>query len=181
MRSRLLGFCLLVALLAISARSAHASKDIVQFGSTIHVSRGSAIHDAVCFFCNVDDDGTVEGDIVVFFGNVHVAEHANHDVVTFFGNIKADNNAAIGQDMVAMFSNVHLGEDVTIGKDLVAMFGRLDAPNNVNVGGDQVVQPPWLFWGPLMIFALVLVLIIREFRNYRRRAYIRNYPFPPRP
>jgi len=181
MHRRLLGYCLLAALFVLCARSAHASRDTVQFGSTIHVSRDSSIHDAVCFFCNVDADGTVEGDIVVFFGNVHIAGHANHDVVTFFGNIKADSNAAIGQDMVAMFSDVRLGENVSIGKDLVTMFGRLDAPSNLSVGGDQVVQPPWVFWGPLLIFALVIALIIREFRNYRRRAYMRNYPFPPRP
>ena len=32
-----------------------------------------------------------------------------------------------------------------------------------------------------MIFALVVIVVVREIRSQRRRAYLRNYPFPPRP
>jgi predicted acyltransferase (DUF342 family) len=178
---RLLPVCLLVAAFAMFASPAFASRDEVQFGSTIHVARDTSIHDAVCFFCNVDADGTVEGDIVVFFGDVHIAGNANHDVVNFFGNVTADNNASIGQDMVSMFGSIRLGENVSIGKDLVAMFGSLRAGDSVTVGGDRVVQPGWVFWGPLLVIALVVIVVVREFRNQRRRAYLRNYPFPPHP
>jgi hypothetical protein len=178
---RLLPVCLLAAAFGVFATPALADRDVVQFGSTIHVARDASVHDAVCFFCSVDADGTVEGDIVVFFGNVHIAGNANHDVVNFFGNVTADNNASIGQDMVSIFGNIRLGESVSVGKDLVALFGRLQAPSSVTVGGDRVIQPGWIFWGPLMIFALVVVLVVREFRNQRRRAYMRNYPYPPRP
>jgi hypothetical protein len=173
--------CLFIAGLGASTIPAHADRDIVQFGSNIHVGRNSSVHDTVCFFCNVDADGTVQGDIVVFFGNVHVGTAANHDVVNFFGNIVADNNAAIGQNMVSMFGVVRLGDNVTIGKDLVAMFGNIHAAETVSVGGDRVQQPPWIFWGPLFIFVAVIILVVREFRNHRRRAFLRNYPFPPRP
>ena len=86
MKRRLFYLCLLVAVVGALALPAHASKDEVQFGSTIHVPRDGSIHDAVCFFCDVDADGTVEGDIVVFFGDVHIGTAANHDVVNFFGN-----------------------------------------------------------------------------------------------
>lgn len=181
MPRRLLNVCLLTAALLASAVPAFASRDNVQFGSTIHVARDASIHDAVCFFCGVDADGTVEGDIVVFFGNVHIAGNANHDVVNFFGNVTVDNDGTIGQDLVSMFGNVRLGENVNIGKDLVTMFGRLQADSTVTVGGDRVLQPAWVFWGPLIIFAVVIIVVIREIRGYRRRAYLRNYPFPPRP
>ena len=181
MKRRLFYLWLLTAALGALAVPAHASKDEVQFGSRIRVPRDASIHDAVCFFCDVDADGTVEGDIVVFFGDVHVGSSANHDVVNFFGNLRADNNAHIGQSVVSMFGTIRLGEDVSIGKDLVAMFGGgLRAADSVSVGGDRVVEPAWLFWGPLMIVALVTFLVVREFRAHRRRAFMR-YPIPPRP
>ncbi len=173
--------CLLVAVLGALALPAYASKDEVQFGSTIRVPRDASIHDAVCFFCDVDADGTVEGDIVVFFGDVHIGSNANHDVVSFFGSVKADNNAHIGQDVVSMFGSVKLGDDVSIGKDLVALFGGgLSAADSASVGGDRVVEPAWLFWGPLLFIALLVVYVVREIRTNRRRAFM-QYPVPPQP
>jgi predicted acyltransferase (DUF342 family) len=180
MKRHLLCVCLLTAVLGICSSPAYAAGDVVQFGSRIHVPRDSSIHDAVCFFCDVDAEGTVEGDIVVFFGNVHIATSANHDVVNFFGNISADDNAHVGQDMVSMFGNIRLGEDVSIGKDLVAMFGSLRTSDSVTVGGERVAQPAWVFWGPLMIIGLIIILVVHEFRSHRRRAYMRD-PIPPRP
>ncbi len=177
---RLVYVCLFTLVFGAVAIPAHASKDEVQFGSTIHVARDASIHDAVCFFCDVDADGTVDGDIVVFFGSVHIGTAANHDVVNFFGNVKADNDTHIGQDMVSIFGSIHLGENVTVGKDLVAVFGTLRAPESVSVNGDRVVEPAWIFWGPLFIIALVIIVVVHEIRGHRRRAYMR-YPFPPRP
>ena len=161
MRQRLLNACLLAAVLGLFALPAFANNDIVQFGSSIHVAPDSSVHDAVCFFCDVDDRGTVQGDIVVFFGSVHIAGNANHDVVNFFGTVKAEDNS-------------------TIGNDLVSMFG-LRAASTVTVGGDRVVQPGWILWGPLLIIALVIIVVVREYRSYRRRLYLRGYPFPPKP
>ena len=180
MRRHWLYVCLVLGILGTFATQARASRDEVQFGSAIHVARNSSIHDAVCFFCSVDADGTVEGDIVVFFGDVHIATAANHDVVNFFGEITADDNAHIGQDMVSMFGSIRLGEDVAIGKDLVAMFGSIRTAESVTVGGDRVVQPAWIFWGPVLFIALVVIVVVRELRSQRRRAYMR-YPIPPRP
>ena len=94
MSRRLLPVCLLLAAFGSSSAQPLPVARMVQFGSTIHVARDTSIHDAVCFFCNVDADGTVDGDIVVFFGDVHIAGNANHDVVNFFGNITADNKAS---------------------------------------------------------------------------------------
>ena len=179
MKHRVLSLCLTLAALGVVALPAYASKDEVQFGTAIHVPRDASIHDAVCFFCDVDADGTVEGDIVVFFGDVHIANAANHDVVNFFGTIKAEDDARIGNSMVSMFGSVHLGEDVSVGKDLVAMFGGVRFADSVSVGGDRVVEPAWLFWTPLLVIVLVVVLIVRELRNHRRRALMR-YPIPPR-
>ncbi len=181
MKRRLFNLCLLTAALAAFVLPAHASRDEVQFGSAIHVPRDASIHDAVCFFCDVDADGVVEGDIVVFFGDVHVANAANHDVVNFFGSVKVDDNAHIGQDMVSMFGSVRLGEGVSVGKDLVAMFGgRVRAADSVTVGGDRVVEPAWVFWGPLLAIVLLVIFVVRELRTHRRRAFMR-YPMPPRP
>lgn len=180
MKPRLFSLCLLAAVAGTLALPAYASKDEVQFGSPIHVPRNASIHDAVCFFCDVDADGEVEGNIVVFFGDVHVGNAADHDVVNFFGTIKADDDARIGQNLVSMFGSVHLGEDVSIGKDLVAMFGGgFRAAESVSVGGDRVVQPAWLFWVPLLALGFVIFWVVREIRIHRRRAYMR-FPVPPR-
>jgi len=178
MRLRLLSICLLT--LALSAAPALAEHDMVQFGSNIRVAQGQTIHDAVCFFCGVDDKGTIEGDVVVFFGSVHIAGNAHHDVVSFFGNISVDDNASIEHDMVNFFGNIRLGHNVTIGKDMVSMFGNYRAEDTATVGGDRVVEPGWIFYGPLGVFLLVLIVVVREFRAHRRRQlYMRGYPYPP--
>jgi hypothetical protein len=176
---RILPVLLLCA--ALAPATARAEQDEVQFFSNIHVASGASIHDAVCFFCNVDIEGKATGDIVVFFGSVHVAASAEHDVVNFFGNVTADENATIDHDVVSMFGNVRLGNNVHIGEDLVAIFGNLETADNVTVEGDRVVQPAWLFYGPLIFLVVVLVLVIREFRAWRRRNYLRSWGYPPRP
>jgi hypothetical protein len=180
MRPRLLHITLL-SVLALFALPAHASKDVVQFGSNIEIAPGSAVHDTVCFFCSVNDRGSVDGDIVVFFGNVHIDGHANHDVVNFFGSVTATDDSNVGQNLVSMFGSIRLGENVSIGKDMVAMFGAVRSAPTVTVGGDRVIQPGWVFWGPLLVFALVISVIVREVRHQRRRrVYMGNYPYPPR-
>jgi hypothetical protein len=60
------------------------------------------------------------------------------------------------------------------------MFGGVRTASTVTVGGDRVVEPGWVFWGPSFLFALVVVLIVREIRNHRRRAYMSRFPYPPR-
>jgi hypothetical protein len=180
MRPRLLA--LILAAVALGAIPAHADKDNVQFGSTIRVSPGETIHDAVCFFCSVDNRGTVNGDIVVFFGNVHIDGKANHDVVNFFGNVRVEDGSSVGQDLVKFFGSVHLGNDVTVGKDIVCMFADLRAGENVTNGGDRVVEPAWIFWTPLLILFIIITVVVREIRHSRRRRlYAAGYPFPPRP
>jgi hypothetical protein len=171
----------LLAAFAGVSKPARAEQDTVQFFSNIEVSPGSTVHDAVCFFCSVNIQGKATGDIVVFFGNTHIASDAQHDVVNFFGNVTADDNASIDHDLVSMFGSIRLGENVHVGQDLVAMFGTLHTGDGVSVSGDRVVQPAFIFFGPLIFLALVVILIVREYRAYRRRLFLRAYQFPPRP
>lgn len=181
MTQRLLSACLLASILAFAAPLAHANRDIVQFGSSIHVPTGATIHDAVCFFCSVRNDGTVEGDIVVFFGNVQISGQANHDVVNFFGTVRAGENASITHDLVNFFGGVHLDENVSVGHDLVVMFGGLRVADSVNVGGNRVAQPPWLFWIPLLVLLTLIIVGVHELRAHRRRQYLAAYGIPPMP
>jgi hypothetical protein len=166
---------------ALAPAAARAEQDEVQFFSNIHVSSGSTVHDAVCFFCSVDVEGKATGDVVVFFGNTHIATEAHHDVVNFFGRVTADDNASIDHDLVSMFGSIRLGENVHVGEDLVAMFGTLQTGNGVTVDRDRVVQPAILFYVPLIFLIVILILIIREFRAWRRRAFMRSWGYPPHP
>jgi hypothetical protein len=175
MMRRMLAFCLLAAAFLAAATPAHADSDRVQFFSNINVGSDMAVHDAVCFFCNVNILGEAKGDVVVFFGNIHIAGHADHDVVNFFGSISAEDNAQIGQDMVSFFGLVRLGENVSVGKDLVAMFGMIHAPESVTVGHDRVAFPGWILFGPLLPVVLIIWLIVHVVRSNRRRTYT----FPP--
>jgi hypothetical protein len=176
---RFLAVTLLCA--AFAAVAARAEHDEVQFFSNIHVDADSTIHDAVCFFCSVDLEGKATGDVVVFFGNTHIASEAQHDVVNFFGHVTADDNATINHDLVSLFGRIRLGQNVHVGEDLVAVFGTLNTGDGVTVDGDRVVEPAWLFYGPSIFLIVVIVLIVREFRAHRRRAFLRGYGFPPRP
>ncbi len=164
---------------AFTSTQARAERDEVQFFSNIHVASGETIHDAVCFFCSVEDEGKVTGDIVVFFGSVHIASSAGHDVVSMFGGVSADDNAIIEHDLVSIFGGIRLGDNVRVGNDMVAMFGSLDGGENVTVEHDRVVQPAILFYGPFIFLVVVLILIIREFRAWRRRQFLRHYGYPP--
>ena len=175
---RLLSLSLLGA--AFAATPAHADRDAVHFFSNIHVASNATVHDAGCFFCNIDLDGEAQGDVVVFFGNVRIGGRANHDVVNFFGGVSAADNAQIGENLVSFFSLISLGENVSVGKDLVSMFGVVHAPESVTVGGDRVAMPFMIFLAPLMLIGLMVTLVVRAIREHRRRYYY-NYPFPPRP
>jgi hypothetical protein len=166
---------------ALAPAAARADQDQVQFFSNIHVSSGSTIHDAVCFFCSVDVEGKATGDVVVFFGNTHIATEAHHDVVNFFGRVSADDNASIDHDLVSMFGSIRLGENVHVGEDLVAMFGTLQTGNGVTVDRDRVVQPAIVFYAPLIFLIVILILIVREFRAWRRRSLLRSWGYPPHP
>jgi hypothetical protein len=177
---RMLSLSLLGAVIAATATPAHANQDAVHFFENIQVRSGTTVHDAVCFFCNVDIEGEAQGDVVVFFGNVRIAGHANHDVVNFFGGVSVDDNAQIGESMVSFFSLIRLGDNVSIGKDFVSMFGVVHAPESVSVGGDRVAMPFMVFLAPLMLIGLMVTLVVRAIRDRRRQFYY-NYPYPPRP
>lgn len=176
---RMLAFTLLGA--ALASIPARADQDAVQFFSNIDVGPDATVHDAVCFFCNVNLEGKATGDVVVLFGNVHIAANAEHDVVNIFGRVTVDDNATIDHDLVNIFGGIRTGDNVHIGQDIVAIFGALETRGNVTVDGSRVVEPAVLFYGPLIFLVVVLVLIVREFRAYRRRAFLRAYGFPPQP
>jgi len=173
-----LALCLLAAVFA--AVPAHADNDAVQFGTDIHVSADKPVHDAVCFFCSVHVEGKVTGDIVVFFGNIHLNGDAQHDVVNFFGRVTAEDNSSIDNNLVSFFGSIRLGENVTVGHDMVALFGGVHAPNSVSVGNNRVVQPAWIFFGPLGFLLIIVIVIAREVRTQRRHQRLRGVPFPPR-
>jgi hypothetical protein len=82
---------------------------------------------------------------------------------------------------VNFFGSVRLGENVTVGNDLVVMFGGLHAADSANIQGSRVAQPPWIFWTPLLILALIIVIVVREIRASQRRRYLAAYGYPPAP
>jgi len=178
MAQRLFSAFLLASALLIASTPARADKDAVQFGSNINVAEGHSIHDAVCFFCSVNAKGDIDHDVVVFFGNVHIAHQSSHDVVVFFGSVHADDDAVIGHDLVNFFGTTHLGENVSVGGDAVVMFGGMSAADSANIAGSRVAQPIWVFWTPLIVLGLIVSLIVREVRSYRRRQYFAAYGYP---
>jgi hypothetical protein len=176
----ILGTFLVVAALLAAAVPARADQDAVQFFRSIDVTPDAPVHDAVCFFCNVHVDGQVMGDVVVFFGNININGQAHHDVVNFFGHITASDNSSIGEDAVSFFGGVRLGENVHVGQDLVCIFGSVRAPSSATNGGDRVSIPEIVFFGPLIVLVIVIMVIVRELRAYQRRRYMAGvYPYPP--
>jgi len=157
-RTRLATFAFVICL--FSTLAAHAqSRDIVQFGNDIVIHEGEETHDAVCFLCSIEIDGTVHGDAVVFLGNLRVRGHAEHDAVVFLGNITLGDNASIDHDAVVFAGSLHTGEGASVGRD-------------------RVVFPLFVFLLPFLFLAGILVLIIWAIRAllYRNRPV---YPMPP--
>jgi hypothetical protein len=69
---------------------------------------------------------------------------------------------------------------VTVGKDIVSMFGDLRAAPTASNGGERVECPGWIFWTPLLVIFVVLIVIVHEVRaRRRRRLYLAGYPFQP--
>lgn len=180
MRLRFLGLCLLVFALLASAPMARANNDNVQFFSDIYVPAGSTAHDTVCFFCSVRADGEINGDVVVFFGNVHIATTAHKDVVNFFGSVTAPDNATIGGSVVNFFGSLRLGENASVGKDVVSMFGFTHIAPTAVIQGNRVHFPFFVFGAPMLLLIAIVVIIRREIRARHYRAYMANYPHPPR-
>lgn len=170
--------CLLAAAMAAAAAPARADSDAVHFGSNINVPAGMTVHDAVCFFCSVNVEGTVNGDVVAFFGHVHIAGAAHHDVVNFFGGVSAEDGATIGQDLVSFFGGVRLGENASVGHDMVVMVGDAQVANSAIVAHDTVVQPGWVLDFPLILLVGLFIFAVYELRAYRRRQFFRQFPFP---
>lgn len=172
---RILGILLCCLSAGFAATPAHAASDVVQFGSTIEVGQNETVHDAVCFFCSVNVNGTVNGDVVVFFGDVRVDGQAKHDVVNFFGEVKAADGTSIGHDLVNFFGGVRLGENASVGQDTVVMFGNLRSASSASFGGSRVVEPGWIFWGPFLLVMLGVSFVVHEIRGMRRRRMMRGF------
>jgi hypothetical protein len=169
----ILGILVFVLAAGWMVTPALAAQDVVQFGNAIDVAPSETIHDAVCFFCSVNVKGTVNGDIVAFFGSVRIDGHANHDVVDFFGDVKVADNSSIGHDLVNFFGGVRMGENATVGQDEVVMFGDLRTASTASVGGERVVEPAWIFWGPLLAVGFGIYFLVHELRSYNRRRMMR--------
>lgn len=169
----------LVAALVAAPTAARADNDAVQFFTDIHVTPQNPVHDAVCFFCSVHDDGTITHDVVVFFGSIDITGSAQHDVVSLFGSVDAHDNASIAHDLVSIFGSLQLGENVTVGHDAVAVFSSIEARPSATVGGSRVSIPAILFWGPAMIPIFLIVLIVYIIRERSHRWPPPGYPPPP--
>jgi len=178
--SRILSLALLAAALFAFAPMARANQDNVQFFSDIRIPDGETAHDTVCFFCSVHADGEINGDVVVFFGNVDIAKAAHHDVVNFFGSVTASDNATIGGSVVNFFGSLRLGADASVDKDVVSMFGGTHIAPTATIHGSRVNFPFWIFGIPMLIVIAIVVSIVREIRARHYRAYMANYPYPPR-
>jgi len=182
MNLRPLILSLLLAVFALVPVSAFANDDAVQFGADITASPDHPVHDAVCFFCSVHAQGEVTGDIVVFFGGVQINGTAHRDVVNFFGRTRLADNAIIERDLVNFFGSVRAGENAQIGRSLVIIFGNLRAPASFSIGKDRFVLPGFVLWIPFIIFACIIIVIVRAFRAWQwRRSMYTGYPVPPHP
>jgi hypothetical protein len=166
---------LLALTLVVFSTPAHAAQDVVHFGSSIDVGANEDIHDAVCFFCSVNVQGTVNGNIVSFFGTVRIAGHAKHDVVDFFGDVKMAEDSSIGHDLVNFFGSVSLGENATVDRDAVVIFGTMRSASTASFGGNRVVEPAWIFWGPFLLIFSGVYFLVHEIKGYRRRRFLRIY------
>ena len=167
---RSFAFVLLLAGSALLTQPAEAEGDAVEFGSTIHVAATDSLHDAVCVFCSVEDEGVVTGDIVAIFGSVHISGEARHDVVSVFGGVHLEDGATIEHDAVSVFGNTRIGRHAKVGHDLVNIFGQLHVDTSASVYGNKVSQPFFFFWTPLVVLGGIIFALVQISRSRRYRS-----------
>ena len=115
------------------------------------------------------------------------AAEIDHFACAAIGLNAALNDAAITiveEDMIdrALRADVVLVGDMCYERPLaerLVRWLRAAAGRGVTVGGDRVVQPPFLFFGPFLFLGIIFILVVREFRAYRRRAWLRSAGYPP--
>ena len=147
---------MLVALLGATFPAlADNHSDRVHFGHDIVIAEGQEAHDAVCFLCSIEINGTVHGDTVAFLGSITIRGHADRDVVDFAGN-------------------VDMGQGASIGRDVVVFAGSLHSDSSNTIGRDSVVFPFFIFLIPIGVFVSIVWLIVHLIR--RNRVI---YPPPP--
>lgn len=178
MMARWLAAAVLGAALVAASTPAHADGgDVIHFARSIQVDHDAEIDDAVCFFCNVQVDGTVTGDVVVVFGNIHIAGDVQHDAIDVVGGLTAEQNASIEQDVIGVLGTTRLGEHVIVGQDLVTYSSAVEMAPTAAVGNQRIDNPGWLIWIPLACVLLIVFWVMRAYGAYRRRLIARGYKF----
>ena len=169
---RSIAFASLLSLTALLSHPVQAQSDAVEFGSTIHIAANESLHNAVCIFCSVEDEGVVTGDIVAIFGSVHITGEARHDVVSLFGGLHLDDDASIEHDVVSIFGGTWIGRHSKVGHDLVNVFGPFQMDPSATAYGDRVSEPFYFFWPPLLILAAIIFGLVQVSRSRRYRSTI---------
>ena len=166
------------ALLAAATPARADGGDVIHFARSIQVDHDVEIDDAVCFFCNVQVDGTVTGDVVAVFGNIHIAGDVQHDAIDVVGGLTAEQNASIEQDVISVLGATRLGEHVIVGRNLVTYSGVVEMAPTAAVGNQRIDNPGWYLWIPLLFVILVVMWVMRAYHVYRKRLIARGYKFP---
>jgi len=118
---------ILLALLLIPARSAHAQGVSTDGGQVIFGSNFT-----------IESGDEFNGDLVVFGGNVTVEQGAdlNGNLFVFGGTVSADGN--VNGDVVVIGGQVQLEEKAVVGGDVVTIGGQVQQAEGATVKGEVI-------------------------------------------
>jgi hypothetical protein len=144
-------------LIATAVPRAHADDNRVSVFQSISIEEGEEVQNAVCIFCSIRNDGSLQG-----------------NAVTIFGTIRS--NGQIEQNAVSIVGGISLGRDAHIGQNCVVVLGSIRRTNSDQIGQNVVEIPFAIIFIPIF-FLIAVVYLIRTLVGRSRMPF----PMPPPP
>ena len=146
MKTKLITFILLLALLILPARNVYAqspSGDVFRMGQSFTLKSGETLTGNIAVVggnLTIEKDAIVNGDTVIVGGNLTMDGQVNGDVVVVGGNLTV--SSTVNGGIVVVGGQVHLTKTAVVMGDISSMGGQVDKDPGAEVSGNIVNNAP---------------------------------------
>jgi len=146
MKTKLITFLLLLALLLVPSSNAYAqgpSSDVFLLGQNYTLESEKTLDGSLAVIggnVTIEEGATVNGDAVLVGGNLSINGQINGEVVLVGGNLTISDK--INGSIVVVGGQVRLTETAVVTGDITTMGGQVEKEPGAEVGGDIVNNAP---------------------------------------